>query len=65
MAVAFYHPDRAAPQFAYSDGDIAYLERTGWKRQIPALLKPPASEAPVEIDKPKRGRPRKPVLETQ
>lgn len=57
MAVAFYKPDRRTPQFAHSERDIAYLERTGWKREAPpepqraALLSPPIKKKP--------GRPRK------
>ena len=50
MSVAFYRSDRAAPQFAYSDGDLAYLERTGWTRlepKLPALLKSSPAIAPV------------------
>ena len=47
------HPDRHTPQFAYSQGDIAYLERTGWRREpvpepkLPALLKSSPAIVPV------------------
>ena len=35
----FTHPSRQAPQYAYSDRDIAYLERNGWVREIPEDIK--------------------------
>ena len=51
------HPDRHTPQFAYTERDVAYLERTGWKRETPPEPKRAALlSAPV---KNKGGRPRK------
>ena len=57
MPVAMFKEGRTVPQYAYSDRDVAYLERTGWKRETPpepqraALLMAPAKKKP--------GRPRK------
>lgn len=52
------HPNRNSPQHAFSERDVAYLEKQGWVREkppeqapIPALLQPPVKRP---------GRPRKP-----
>ena len=56
MVISLTHPQRQSRQVAYSERDIAWLEKQGWVRekppeQVPALLLPP---------EPKRlGRPRK------
>lgn len=50
------HPDRNSPQYAYSERDIAWLEKQGWKRIEPI-------EQKAEVKTPvKRGRPRKEQL---
>lgn len=58
MGISLTHPQRQSRQYAYSDRDIAYLEKNGWVREkppeqasIPALLQPPVKRP---------GRPRKP-----
>lgn len=62
------HPNRNSPQHAFSERDIAYLEKQGWVREkppVPALLKS-SGDSPVivrdlsGISPVKRGRPRKP-----
>ena len=69
MQIAMVKPGRTGFQMVYSQRDLVWMEKEGWTRlepKVPALLRPPSENAaPVEIHKPKRGRPRKPVLETQ
>ena len=68
MGISLTHPQRQSRQHAYSDRDIAYLEKQGWVREKPpepALLKS-SGDSPVivrdlsGISPVKRGRPRKP-----
>lgn len=60
------HPNRNSPQHAFSERDIAYLEKQGWVREkppVPALLQAPDHNARQHIEllktAAKRGRPRK------
>lgn len=50
------HHNRPAPQYAYSDRDVAWLEKNGWAREAPVEVKPAESTADAAA-KPKRGRP--------
>ena len=55
--VAMVKPGRESPQYAYSERDIAYLERSGWERQAPP--EPPRAALLTAPVKNKGGRPRK------
>jgi len=35
MGISLTHPQRQSRQYAYSDRDIAYLEKNGWVREKP------------------------------
>lgn len=68
MATSLTHPQRQSRQYAYSERDIAYLEKQGWVReklpeQVAALLQAPDHDARQHIElmkvAAKRGRPRK------
>ena len=66
MGISLTHPQRQSRQYAYSDRDIAYLEKQGWVREKPpepALLQAPDHDARQHIEllktAAKRGRPRK------
>ena len=63
MGTSLVHPQRQSRQHAYSDRDVAYLEKQGWVREKPpvekdeiVMLLPPSD--PMVI-KNKVGRPRK------
>ncbi len=65
MQIAMVKPGRTGFQMVYSQRDLVWMEKEGWTRlehQVPALLQPVG----VEITPPaaKRGRPRKPALES-
>lgn len=70
MGISLTHPQRQSRQYAYSDRDIAYLEKNGWVREQLAhsIVREATTEGSLagsrnEVSPPlsaKRGRPRKP-----